>query len=134
MVTGTYAECPTGEELRLDMGQELGTAHKQKNFAQPSWRSNLQSENQESEEALKTQLLLAGSPNTTVSVLDSLASADSPLILERIAENPHTSAYTLSKLAFHDNPRVRAAVAENSNLPESIMWRLAGDVHPDVRL
>ena len=90
---------------------------------------------QEDEVANRTGWLLATNPNTPSSILDHLSSfEDMPSMLERIAENPQTRPETLTKLSTHDNPRVRAAVAENSRIPENVMWRLANDLHPDVRM
>lgn len=95
--------------------------------------SDMQSISDSDHLAAKVCWMIAKSPDTHPAVLDVLASVDSEVFAERIAENPKAAATTLARLAAHSSPAVRIAVAENANTPAEILKILVNDEHVDVR-
>lgn len=83
--------------------------------------------------AFELALLTACDPDTPCEILELLAQADHPVLLQRIAEHPNVKPFLLEILASNPHPDVRAAVAENCNVPLEILLRLCNDEHPDVR-
>lgn len=77
--------------------------------------------------------VVAGNPNTPLSVLSRLADDDCEAIRRSVAENPKTPLEMLNRLAADRSPEVRLAVAENPHTPSDVLTVLAGDHAVDVR-
>lgn len=77
--------------------------------------------------------VVAGNPNTPLSVLSRLADDDSETIRRSVAENPKTPVDLLKRLAADLSNEVRLAVAENPHTPANILTVLAQDSAVDVR-
>lgn len=76
---------------------------------------------------------VAGNPKTPVELLQKLSNDYCPDVRLGIAENPHTPTETLAMLADDDAVDVRYGVAENPHMPEAILLKLARDDNPYVR-
>lgn len=76
---------------------------------------------------------VAENPKTPVDLLEKLSSDYCPDVRLGVAENPHTPAETLAMLADDDAIDVRYGVAENPHMPEEILLKLARDENPYVR-
>ena len=77
--------------------------------------------------------VVAGNPNTPVSVLMRLAEDACELVRRRVAENPRTPLEKLKELARDNSVEVRLSVAENPNTPGEILSMLGCDLSLDVR-
>ncbi len=77
--------------------------------------------------------VVAGNPNTPLSVLSRLANDESETIRRSVAENPKTPKEMLQSLAKDASSEVRLAVAENPHTPSEILVVLAADLAVDVR-
>ncbi|MBX9670258.1 MAG: hypothetical protein K2X93_21840 [Candidatus Obscuribacterales bacterium] len=77
--------------------------------------------------------VVAGNPNTPLSVLSRLANDECEIIRRSVAENPKTPKEMLQSLAKDASSEVRLAVAENPHTPSDILVVLAADSAVDVR-
>lgn len=77
--------------------------------------------------------VVAGNPNTPLSVLSRLANDECETIRRSVAENPKTPKEMLQALAKDISSEVRLAVAENPHTPSEILVVLAADLAVDVR-
>jgi hypothetical protein len=111
------------------------SADKQKsvkgNLAQS--RSKAPSRSQADLDILHVRRVVAGNPNTPMTVLARLAEDSNPVIRRHVAENPRTPPDILTGLATDHDLDVRLAVAENSNAPPDTLSLLASDNNVDVR-
>ncbi len=76
---------------------------------------------------------VAGNPKTPVEMLKKLSMDYCPEVRLGVAENPHTPRETLAFLADDNAIDVRYGVAENPHMPEDILLKLARDENPYVR-
>lgn len=77
--------------------------------------------------------ILAGSPDTPVSVLAKLACSPNPKIRARVAENSATPGIILLQLYSDSDSNVRLSLSNNVNLPFTLLSALSRDRDPDVR-
>jgi hypothetical protein len=77
--------------------------------------------------------VVAGNPNTPLTVLSRLAEDECESIRRSVAENPKTPVEMLQMLSFDPSPEVRLGVAENPHTPSSTLTMLANDEAIDVR-
>lgn len=77
--------------------------------------------------------VVAGNPNTPLSVLSRLSEDECEAIRRTVAENAKTPLELLRRLSADQGTEVRLAVAENINTPPEILSVLAEDHAVDVR-
>lgn len=77
--------------------------------------------------------VVAGNPNTPLTVLSRLAEEGVERIRRSVAENPKTPVELLKKLSYDESSEVRLAVAENPHTLPEILTMLSEDSSVDVR-
>lgn len=77
--------------------------------------------------------VVAGNPNTPITVLFRLSHDASTTVRRAVAGNPRASDDLLAKMATDTCPEVRLAVAENRNTAQATLRELAKDPSDDVR-
>lgn len=77
--------------------------------------------------------VVAGNPNTPLSVLSRLAEDECEAIRRSVAENARTTVEVLKRLSADPGTEVRLAVAENANTPAAVLAVLSEDHAVDVR-
>jgi hypothetical protein len=81
----------------------------------------------------KQDMLYAGNPETSTSLLDLLAHSVHPTIRSRVAENPNIPVSLLAAFLWDREPEVRASVAANPNATMAMLRWLTNDECVDVR-
>lgn len=81
-----------------------------------------------------SEYIKAGSADSAVEEMESLAKSKYDRIRLRVAENPNSPQHVLELLAKDGNPDVRVAVATNPQTCLSVSLPLALDEDPNVRL
>lgn len=76
---------------------------------------------------------VAENPKTPVELLQKLSYDESSEVRLAVAENPHTSPEVLTSLSEDPSVDVRYGVAENPHMPEEILLKLSRDENPYVR-
>jgi hypothetical protein len=110
---------------------ESQTTSKAQNGAKASVRSIISKEGDASINYVRR--VVAGNPNTPLTVLSRLADDECYPIRRTVAGNPKTPVELLTKLSMDDCPEVRLGVAENPHTPPQTLALLADDSAIDVR-
>jgi hypothetical protein len=100
---------------------------------QPEFKDNVTKLDASESDIAHVRRVVAGNPNTPLTVLSRLAEEGCDRIRRCVAENPKTPVELLKKLSYDDSSEVRLAVAENPHTLPGVLTTLSEDSSVDVR-
>lgn len=105
----------------------------EKAVKQPTLKDNVTKLDSSDTDIGHVRRVVAGNPNTPLTVLSRLAEEGVERIRRSVAENPKTPVELLKKLSYDESSEVRLAVAENPHTLPEILTMLSEDSCVDVR-
>lgn len=100
---------------------------------QPEFKDNVTRLDASETDISHVRRVVAGNPNTPLTVLTRLAEEGCNRIRRSVAENPKTPVELLKKLSYDECSEVRLAVAENPHTLPTVLIMLSEDSSVDVR-